>query len=342
MSSSNVGSPPIPRRSIGRTFAVAVTVLGIFGALQILAVVWHFLPLVGQQVAETATARRLAKAEAAETPAPQPYRPQPKAPSAAETKALGLVAEADKRYRVGEFEQSLQFLEEAQGLLPGDRRILFRQAQAFDRLDRYEEAAIALQALLKYPDLPDAVRQQGEKKLQQYASSVKASPASSAAPMSEATAVETDSSSTLRDEVGLQPGASLGIVDARLRDGDAGKKVLRVSIKARRGFNVAWDDFQLYIYFYESTPEGEVVLTESQVPWQWVTPPIDWKEDEPEVVDMEYTLPAETGGAAGRKFVGYVVGVYYNRELQDSRADPGSLDKQYPMPLYLKFNEDGQ
>jgi hypothetical protein len=30
------------------------------------------------------------------------------------------------------------------------------------------------------------------------------------------------------------------------------------------------------------------------------------------------------------------VGVYYNNELQDFRADPASLAKDFPLQLYLK------
>ena len=40
--------------------------------------------------------------------------------------------------------------------------------------------------------------------------------------------------------------------------------------------------------------------------------------------------------ASGRKYFGYIVGVYYNNELQDFRADPASLAKDFPLQLYLK------
>lgn len=336
--------PPIPRQPIGRTFVAAITLLGIFAALQVLAVLWRFLPLVSQQVAESAAARQLTQAGTVEEKeAVKPYRPPPKpAPGTEEAKALR--AQADKMFRVGEFEQSLQFLNEAAELVPDDPQTLFRQAQTLDRLDRFEEAAMALQAFLKHPDLPADIRQQCEKKLEQYAAMAKTASPSSMAPAGSATGTEEmDSGSPLRDDVGLQPGSSLGIIDARLRDGEGGKKVLSVAIKSRPGVNVAYEDFELHVSFYEETPEGEIVMTDSPLPYQWISPPIDWKDNEPEIFQMEYTPPsAGEDASAGRKFAGYTVGVYYNRELQDSRADPGRLDKQVPMPLYLKFNESGQ
>jgi len=145
------------------------------------------------------------------------------------------------------------------------------------------------------------------------------------------------------DETGLQPGSSLGIVDAKLRDGTTGKKVLRVAIKARPGITVDTHQMKLHVFFYEQDETGEIQLTESKVVSQWISPPVNWADNEPELLDVTYVLPdstlpgsAASNGSPGRVFVGYIVGIYYNSELQDTRADPGNLANKFALPLYLK------
>jgi hypothetical protein len=102
-------------------------------------------------------------------------------------------------------------------------------------------------------------------------------------------------------------------------------------------------DVKIHVYFYEQSEDGDVVLTESKVISQWLSPPVDWTANEPELLEVQYTLPdsglpgsAAENGAPGKKYFGYLVGVYYNNELQDFRADPASLAKDFPLQLYLK------
>jgi hypothetical protein len=122
-----------------------------------------------------------------------------------------------------------------------------------------------------------------------------------------------------------------------MRDDKPASRTLRIAIKSRPGKTINVADVKLHVFFYEEVG-GEVVLTESKVVPQWLSNPIDWAANEPELLDVEYLLPDSAADDSGevRKYHGYVIGVYYNNELQDSRADPGRLDKQFPLPLYLK------
>ncbi len=142
----------------------------------------------------------------------------------------------------------------------------------------------------------------------------------------------------MKDEYGLQPGATLAIVEAKLRDVRKNAKSLRVAVKSRPDQKVLdpGTNVRLSVSFYEKTEDGEIVLTEANILSQWISQPLDWAENLPEILDVQYPLPDPANGVTGRTFFGYTVGVYYDGELQDSRADPGSLDKQFPLPLYLK------
>jgi hypothetical protein len=329
---------PIPRQPIGTTFIVAVSLLGAVAIIQLLAVAWHYIPLVRQQVAQSAEAQAAsqqpATVSAQQTPQPTPT------PSAETRKVQKLIADADRSLRVGDFEAALKLLDELGKLMPGDPSVLLRKAQVLERLDQPAETVVVLEEALKYPGLPEEVRTQAQAKIDQLSQSLAARPSTS---QDVAPALPDAAGADIRDDVGLQPGASLGIVDARLRDGKPGTKSLMLAVKSRPGSSINVQDVKIHVYFYEQTEDGEVMLTESKVVPQWLSPPVDWIANEPELLEVQYTMPesglpgsAADSATSGRKFFGYIVGVYYNDELQDFRTDPSSVAKDFPLQLYLK------
>ena len=339
--SKPIAQPPIPRQPIGTTFVVAISLLGALAIIQLFAVAWHYIPLVRQQVSATAEQQE-APPQVAPTPSQQTQQPQ--VPSADMRKAQKLLSDADRSARVGDFDVALKTLDELGRLLPGDPSVLMRKALVLERLEQPAEAVVVLEEILKYPGLPPDVRGQAQAKRDQLAQSLAST---GNAPRDVTPALPGTVGADIRDEVGLQPGASLGIVDARLRDGKPGTKALRLAVKSRPGSAINVQDVKIHVYFYEQNEDGEVVLTESKVISQWLSPPVDWAANEPELLEVQYTLPdsglpgsAAANGASGRKYFGYIVGVYYNNELQDFRADPASLAKDFPLQLYLK--ESGQ
>ena len=345
MTPSTQASPPIPRQPIGATFAVAVGILGFFLVLQFLAVLWIWLPKLREKVVESATVAsvhpaaesQVSQAQTGGTAAPERPQPDP----ALVQKINRMVTDSDRAYRVGDFEAALKGINEAADLLPDDPGILLRRARLSESMQQPADAAADYARVAALPGLSAELRTQAERKLTQLGGSVSGKPAASAA--SQGDEAPPGSGSDVRDDTGLQPGSSLGVVDARLRDGNPGTKVLRIAVKARHGITVDARQMKLHVFFYEKDEAGDTQLTESKVVSQWISPPIDWKNDEPELLDVTYILPdsnlpgsAASNGSPGRTFVGYIVGIYYNGELQDTRADPGNLAKKFPLPLYLK------
>jgi hypothetical protein len=328
----------MPRQPIGTTFVVAISLLGAVALIQLLAVAWHYIPLVRQQIAKTSESQATPP-QAAQTPGQQTQ--QPSLPPAEMRKVQQLIADADRNSRVGDFEAAMNSLKELEKLLPGDPSVLLRKALVFERLEQPADAALLLEEILKYPGLPQEIHSQAQTKLDQLAQVLasRESPSGDAAAPSIPQAAGAD----IRDDIGLQPGASLGVVDARLRDAKPGIKSLRLAVKSRPGSTINVQDVKIHVYFYEQNEEEDVVLTESKVVPQWLSPPVDWTSNEPELLEVQYTLPdsglpgsAAANGAPGRKYFGYIVGVFYNNELQDFRSDPASLSKDFPLQLYLK------
>jgi hypothetical protein len=321
-------------------------VLGFFLVLQFLAVAWYFLPILRQQVVDSATVAKVQPAAEVPASAPAgnsaaPERPQPD--PALVQKINRLVTDSDHAYRIGDFEAALKGINEAADLLQDDPGILLRRARLLESMQQPAEAASDYARVAALPGLAADLRAQAERKLTQLGGTASGSPSSTPSGEQSVDDAPPQGGSDVRDEIGLQPGSSLGIVDAKIRDGSPGTKVLRIAIKSRPGTPVDTRLMKLHVFFYEKDDSGEVQLTESKVVSQWISPPVNWADNEPELLDVTYILPdsnlpgsAASNGSPGRTFVGYIVGVYYNSELQDTRADPGSLVKKFPLPLYLK------
>jgi|GEM_PF-3922006 len=135
-----------------------------------------------------------------------------------------------------------------------------------------------------------------------------------------------------RDDVDLQLGSTLGIIECKLMDGKPTGRILRVAMKARPGTSVDVQNIKIHVYFYEKTNDGEVVLTDAPIHSEWLSPPVDWSKGNPEILDVLYSGQVSSNP---NTFYGYVVGIYYNGELQDTRAVPVRLVRDFPPPLFL-------
>lgn len=327
-----------------------MSLLGLFALLQLGAVALHYYPRLRAQVFESGEQRAQdiesePSAGRGDAATPELSAPAAAAPDAATiAQAAQLVAEADRNYRIGDFEASLRGLQKAEALLPVDPAIQFRLGQVFEALDDKASAFVAFERSIAVPGLPEEVRRQAEQKMTLLAQILGES-SGTQGPATGRPGVMQPREGTgqpVRDEIGLQPGSVLGIVDTRLRDSQPGAKTLRIAIKSRPGASVDTSGMNVHVYFYEQDEAGEVVVTMAEPATQWISPPVDWRDGEPELLDVEYPLPdgglpgsSAARGELGRKFYGYVVGVYYNGELQDSRADPGRLDSMFPLALDL-------
>lgn len=328
MSNTSTESP-IPKPPVGTTFKVAAGLLAAFLAIQIAGVAWFFLPSLQQAIVSRAVAEKPPEAKveivaATPAPAPQPVTsPTPAQPDEATyEKITALVGESDKAFRIGDYDLGLDKIREADRLLPNDAGILLRIARLHEKRDETVEAASIYNTVLALPGLSQELRSQTRRKLGMLETTKAEAPAP--------TMIAAEKGADMRDEFGLQPGAILGIVDTKLSDAESGAKVLRISIKSRPGEAIDTQRMTVHVFFYDKDSAGTIELTESKIVTEWISPPVNWGENEPELLNATYTPP---GGDFS--FVGYLVGIYYKGELQDTRANPGSLATEHPLPLYL-------
>ena len=328
---------------MGATFIVAIAMLGLFAFLQVIIVTVRYYPRLSAQILESrernAEAREVQNLSQPLSQPPEQILTQAPTPSpAVMAQAMQAVSESDRHFRVGDFEASLRQLQKAEALLPDDPMIQFRLGRTYDELDDKPASYRAFQRALATPSLPPEIRREAEQQMAILAQSLPEN--SYPTPLNGRATVSPDTGAAIRDETGLQPGAALGIVNSVLRDGQPGYKNLRVAIKARPSQRIDVSQMNVVVYFYEIEKDGQIVLTNSQPATQWISLPVDWAKGEPEILDIEYPLPESRAlndpDSANRQFYGYLVAVYYNRELQDSRAEPGRLSSIADLPLYLE------
>jgi hypothetical protein len=178
-----------------------------------------------------------------------------------------------------------------------------------------------------------------------------------------------DAGTTRNDADGIPDGSTFGITEVTATDSpDAEAETnmkLKISVKARPNAPIDHTKVKIQVFFYDTVDNKEVVLTDADVSYEWLTPHHDWKETNPEILAVTYlraknkssseadlaaaaasvtppgtskkkpaaTKPAATTDAGHRKYLGYIVRIYYNEQLQAVRADPTKLLNLFPPPL---------
>ena len=63
--------------------------------------------------------------------------------------------------------------------------------------------------------------------------------------------------------------------------------------------------------------------TDARVGYDWLTPANDWTDGTPKFLAATYVRPkTQTASSDGRRYGGFIVRVYFDGQLQDSRATP--------------------
>ena len=130
-------------------------------------------------------------------------------------------------------------------------------------------------------------------------------------------------------------GPSLQILNARLGGLDDGSKALQIAIKARSRETIDVPQVKVQVYFYDEE-NGEVVPSKAQVTSKWLSAPVDWKDGNPELLEVHY-LPDSADPET--HFAGYVVAVYYKGDRQDCRAAPARLEKLFEPKYFIGVDD---
>ena len=166
---------------------------------------------------------------------------------------------------------------------------------------------------------------------------------------------------------GIPDGSTFGIAEitaAEAPDPDADMNLLlKIGVKKRPNTVIDHTRVKIQVFFYDTVDDRDIKLTDAEVNYEWLTPDHDWASAKPEVLAVTYVRPKnkarsqdaalseaaaslnpnKKGRAAKpaapavdesgrRKYLGYIVRVYYNDKLQAVRADPTKLLNLFPPP----------
>jgi len=162
---------------------------------------------------------------------------------------------------------------------------------------------------------------------------------------------------------GSSEGSTLGITEATVTetpDPDAETNLmLRIGIKKQSKTVIDHTKVKIQVFFYDTVDDKDIKLTDADVTYEWLTPNHDWAGTNPEILSVTYLRPknkvlsseaALSAAAASvnpskkvrtskpgpsaeggqRKYLGYIVRLYYHDQLQAVQAEPSRLLKLYP------------
>ena len=158
-------------------------------------------------------------------------------------------------------------------------------------------------------------------------------------------------------------GSTLGITEATVTetpDPDADTNLmLRIGIRKQSKTVIDHTKVKIQVFFYDTIDDKDIKLTDADVTYEWLTPNHDWADTNPEILSVTYlrpknkllsseaalaaaaasvnpgnkgrtSKPGSSAESGQRKYLGYIVRVYYHDQLQAVRAEPSRLLKLYP------------
>src|SRR5438094_6705148 len=99
---------------------------------------------------------------------------------------------------------------------------------------------------------------------------------------------------------------------------------LKVGVKPRPGTQNG-HVVRIKVDFYDLTKDNRLTLTNAKVSYDWLSSGRDWTDPTPKFLAATYVRPKSKPSPDERRFGGFVVCVYFDGQLQDSRASPPEL-----------------
>jgi hypothetical protein len=114
------------------------------------------------------------------------------------------------------------------------------------------------------------------------------------------------------------------------------------TVVRRKDTHVPFDQkkLQVYVIFYEQNPSGDLAPDLNQRKGAFDDTLLFWNNKTRETFGVDYLMPAAdaTGadGTSGAEFYGFVIGIYYDKILQDTRSEPSDLFQRIELPREIE------
>src|SRR5436190_2890999 len=368
-----------------KMFRIALLLVAIFGAAELAGLgvfyigKWRaeYVAAHPKPVAPAVTPAPSAPVVAEKTtPAPATAPSAPAAstqttPSAAALSvAEKLLKEATELRDKGDTTNALARLQDASQRDPKNANVLAEMAMIYESIQLFERSNETWRKIQELGPSAGALYELADMKLKTGAVAPAATTTTTGPGLAGTSPL--DAGTTRNDADGIPDGSTFGITEVTATDtpdADAETNMkLKISVKARPNTPIDHTKVKIQVFFYDTVENKEVVLTDADVSYEWLTPHHDWKETNPEILAVTYLRPKNktssdaalaaaaasvtppgtskkktpakketatdaTSEAGHRKYLGYIVRIYYSEQLQSVRADPTKLLNLFPPPL---------
>ena len=105
---------------------------------------------------------------------------------------------------------------------------------------------------------------------------------------------------------------------------------LKIGVKPRPGTQNG--NVVIIVSFYDLTRDNKMKPTDARTGYNWLTSTRDWTDPSPKFLAATYVRPkTQMPSAEERRYGGFIVRVYFDGQLQDSRATPPELLTLFPV-----------
>ena len=376
MEAANISPNPSPDKIL----LIALAAVAIIGAAEVAATAVFY---INRARAEYAAAHPKAPPAATTPAAPAEVPPATTAPveetttapanvqsspsAAVLSTAEQLLKQATELRESGDTASALLRLQDAAQRDPKNANVLAEMAMIYESIQQFERSNETWRKIQEIGPSAGALYELADMKLKNGA----LAPTTTTTGPGLAGSSPLDAGTTRNDADGIPDGSTFGITEVTATDSpDADSETnmkLKIAVKARPGVAADHTKVKIQVFFYDTVDNKEVVLTDADVSYEWLTPHHDWKNTNPEILAVTYLRPknkpispeaalsaaaaavtppggkkktppkkdaaTDSPGDGHRKYLGYIVRIYYNDQLQAVRADPTKLLNLFPPPF---------
>jgi hypothetical protein len=357
---------PSPR--VDRSYFIALGLVVALAIGEVLAALIHFSVKTRTEraAAPTTTSAPMVSERAgpaASTAASSPPSPAIPPSSATLSASERLLKEARALNERGDTANALARLQEASQRDPTNPQVLAEMATIYESIQLFDRSNETWRKIQELGPSAGTLYELADMKLKTGVPAVTASPPGHSF---------TDSAGTPLDNESIPEGSNFGVTDIateEMPDPEAETNLrLKIAIKARPGVPIDHSKLRIMVLFYDLVDNEKVVPTDADVSYEWMSTKHDWIETNPETLIVTYlrskthaitseaalsaaaaaVTPGKNsprpkkraesnsdslpGDAGRRKYLGYVIRIFYNDKLQTIRAEPARLLNDAPNP----------
>jgi len=355
-----------------KSFNIGLALVILFAVVETFAAGFHYLAKMRPATAAITAPRAVPAAIPSAAPSAPPVALTVASPTTALTPATSTISVADRLLKQanaakesGDTLSALARLQDAAQRDPKNAEVLAEMAMIYESIQNFDRSADTWKRVQQIGPSAGPLYELADMKLKTGVPAAPDSTTGSALDTGKpATALDTTGVRTTSE--GIPAGSTLGITEvtaSETPDPDSETNLmLRIAVKKRPSAVIDHTKVKIQVFFYDTVGDNDIKLTDADVSYEWLTPNHDWANSNSETLAVTYIRPkskaksAESDLAAAaaavnpakkgkpmkaspppdagtRKYLGYIVRIYYNDQLQDKRAEPTKLLTLFPAPF---------